>query len=41
MTIFAYQVYLAFNGRDPMAVYNFLPAYLVADVTNLVRTFPV
>lgn len=37
MSIFAYQVYLAFTGRDPLSVYTYLPSYLMADITHMLK----
>ncbi len=37
MSIFAYQVFLAFNGKDPLSVYNLVPLYVIADIARVVR----
>jgi hypothetical protein len=37
MSIFAYQVYLAFTGRDPLMVYSILPTYLIRDIAHVVK----
>ena len=37
MGVFAYQVVLAFTGRDPLSVCKNVPTYLVADLAYMVR----
>ena len=36
MGLFAYQVLLAFNGRDPLSIYSFVPTHIVANFTHIV-----